>query len=509
MTASTWGPALRRRTGDVFDSGADRHIVLAGGLGLLATMAAYLTWTAPGARGPAATILVLGIVAILCRPALGVYLLVFFTLLGDTLLAWWYPFTKNFSSVESVLYVHDAVIVNPIELYIAVSFIGWGLHVADGKSLPVRRGNLFRPMMIFAVLVVLAFAHGFARGGNTEVALWQVRPVLYLPLVYLLAVSLLHTKREFRNLFWVVVGALVLEAIHAQYVIMTATGGAATRLQLLGYLEHSASLHFNVVVVWAAAMIAFGDRKRRSSRLLLLACLVPVAIVYFHAERRSAVVALAMGFIMLAGALYRTNVRAFWVYVPAFTVLAVVYLVAFWGGTGMPAFPAQAVKSVLAPEALGDVDKASNAYRHIETYNLVSTIRTYPIFGTGFGHPFLRPLALPWIPFVWAEYFPHNSILWIWINMGAAGFLSMLYLIGASIRDGARTVARASTPGDSALVFTATAYVAMYAVFAYVDIAWDMQSMVLLGCALALIETFDRSISSSGGDAPDVVAFPR
>jgi hypothetical protein len=482
-------PASRFR----LDVGWERHVALTAGLGALGLVVAYLTWTSPGARGPAATVIVLGAVAILLRPAFGVYLITFFAVLGDTLLAWWYPFTKNFSSVESVLYVHDAVIINPIELYLALTFVAWWLHVLDGRMLPLRRGTLFRPVMVFTGFVVLALVYGLVRGGNTEVALWAVRPLLYLTAVYVLAASLFHTRREFRALLAVVAAAAVLEALHATYVISTATGWAGTRLQLLGWLEHSASLHFNIVLMWAVAMFVFRDRTRWR-RWLLLAGLVPVVNVYLHAERRSAVVALAFGLLLLAVASHRTNRRAFWQFAPALTLVAVVYLVIHWNGSGMYAFPAQAVKSVLAPDALREADQASNAYRHIETYNLVSTIRAYPLTGTGFGHPFLRPLALPWIPFVWAAYFPHNSILWIWINMGFAGFVSMLYLVGASIRDGARIVTRAVAPADRAVAFTVTAFVAMYVVFAYVDIAWDMQSMILLGGALATIETFDRTL---------------
>ena len=40
---------------------------------------------------------------------------------------------------------------------------------------------------------------------------------------------------------------------------------------------------------------------------------------------------------------------------------------------------------------------------------------------------------------------------------------------------------------DAALLLISVLFVVMYALFAYVDIAWDAESMVFLGIALALL----------------------
>ncbi len=90
----------------------------------------------------------------------------------------------------------------------------------------------------------------------------------------------------------------------------------------------------------------------------------------------------------------------------------------------------QAVKTVIAPGQLSLEDQSSDLYRQIEAYDIWYTIRSNELFGVGFGQQFLRPWQLPDISFfVFWEYMPHNSILWIWMKMGIGGFMAMLYLI--------------------------------------------------------------------------------
>jgi O-antigen ligase len=164
--------------------------------------------------------------------------------------------------------------------------------------------------------------------------------------------------------------------------------------------------------------------------------------------------------------------------------------------------PAQSIKSAIAPEQLSAADMSSNFYRQVETYNLVETIRQNPVLGRGFGQKFLQVYPLPYIPFVWAEYIPHNSVLWIWMNTGAGGFIAMLYLFGAGISVGARATMRMRSRHGAALALTATLYLVMYPIYAYVDIAWDTASMVYLGAALAIVGNIAR-FDDAPTDHPD------
>jgi O-antigen ligase len=100
--------------------------------------------------------------------------------------------------------------------------------------------------------------------------------------------------------------------------------------------------------------------------------------------------------------------------------------------------------------------------------------------------------------FVWYEYITHNSILWIWMKAGLAGFLALLFLIGWTVSSGARTVFKLRDEGERVLALTAVLYVVMHFVFAYVDMAWDSQSMVCLGAMMGLLSRLEGSLVPVG-----------
>src|SRR3954449_8304783 len=79
-------------------------------------VAAFAAETAPGPFALALVCFFIVLAIALLRPALGLYVVIFLAVLGDPQTAGWYPFTKNFSSPESILYVNDRLILNPLEV---------------------------------------------------------------------------------------------------------------------------------------------------------------------------------------------------------------------------------------------------------------------------------------------------------------------------------------------------------------------------------------------------------
>ena len=88
------------------------------------------------------------------------------------------------------------------------------------------------------------------------------------------------------------------------------------------------------------------------------------------------------------------------------------------------------------------------------------------------------------------EYIPHNNVLWIWIKLGFLGFAATLFMFGRAVQLGARSIALVRTNDHVAFVAVGLTYVVMFLVFAYVDIAWDPRSTVMLGLAMALCADF-------------------
>ena len=67
----------------------------------------------------------------------------------------------------------------------------------------------------------------------------------------------------------------------------------------------------------------------------------------------------------------------------------------------------------------------------IENNNLEFTIHQKPLTGVGFGNKFFVIIPMADISFfTWWQYFPHNSVIWIWLKTGVGGFIAMFYFLG-------------------------------------------------------------------------------
>jgi O-antigen ligase len=446
--------------------------------------------TVPQPFSLAVVIFLVAAAVAVARPTLGTYLLVLLVTVGDTSSAPWYPFAKNLSSAESVLSLsHQIKVAHSRSSGLVV---GWILQMLSTRQWRLQRGHFFRPLAVFTGFLLFGFAYGIARGGEHNIALLELRPILYLFIFYIVLTNVMTRREQYERLFWcVLVGVLLNSFLAIRYLEGLSV---AQRLDLESLGDHSASLVMNLMFVLCLAAWLF----RRSSgvkRFLLPVMMVPVVFTYLTAQRRAAVIGLIGALVLLAAVLFWKNRRAFWVVVPLAAVLSAGYIGAFWNSSGSGvSFPALAVKSVIAPNQVDEKDQSSTQYRELETRDVVYTIKTNPITGIGFGHKFLRPYALPAITtFQLGEYVTHNSILWIWMNTGIGGFVSMLYLFAIALRVGARTVRLETDPDTAALTLASVAFVLMFALFTYVDISWDTKSMLVLGLALAQIDFTARS----------------
>ena len=207
--------------------------------------------------------------------------------------------------------------------------------------------------------------------------------------------------------------------------------------------------------------------------------------------------------------------RLFFKVIPVIALVFVAYVGAFWNSTSSSGFPAQAVKSVIAPTEISDRNQSSDAYRIAENLDLHYTIQTSKVFGIGLGKAFLRPYPLPDLGtnFAYTPYIPHNSFLWVWASMGIGGFASMIYLIGRAISLGAAKVRAAPLGQDLVVLVTFVLAVVVFVVYCYVDIAWDAGNMTMLGVAVAVCSGYpvhelrrDEDDSPPASEHHDLVA---
>ena len=470
-----------------------------GVLGLTAVVAALAFFTAPKPLAPVMLALVVLVIVAIARPELGLLFIAFFAVAGDSVTVAWYPFNQGLSAKQSVLFVSNAFQLSPLELMLLATTLGWIWRMAATRQWAFRKGVLYRPIMAFTAFVFFGLAHGIATGGDRYVALWEVRPILAMVVIYVLATNLYTRPENYRRLWSALMLAVVVDSVDAIVYYHSLSAAARAGTDSLG--EHAAALHANVFFVLMMALGVVGARSTRRLVVMLLATPI-VGYAYILAERRAAFVGLVVATMALLVLLHVRRRRAFWYIVPVFVLIFGGYLGAFWNSTSSAAFPAQAVKTMISPGSVSKRDQSSDYYRLVEDSNVVYSIRVSRLTGLGFGQQYLRPYNNADITFSqWWQYRPHNAILWIWIQMGVGGFIAMLYLFASAIRHGTRAVMRLQGL-DAALVLTSVIFIMMYAVFTYVDISWDNESMVFLGIAFACIAV-DR------GDVPSVADTAR
>jgi hypothetical protein len=416
------------------------------------------------------------------RTALGMTLAL--TLIGDVVTVWWFPFAKNLSSWESIMYLSNGVSVSPLEITVvwALAVTSYRNLAATGRILP--KTPLLVPFAVFGFFLLLGFVRGVSRGGDMRAAIFEARPLILLPLVYLLVVNVCRTRQDYRRVFAVALAAITLQALLSLEYLFGLSPAARDALESLN--QHGAAIGANVVLLTSVSALAY-RRVPWGFRLALLAASIPVMWIYIVSQRRAAVVALIGGFILFGVMLFWRQRRTFWKVVPVITLLAVAYTGTFWNSESSAAFPAQAVKTVVAPDQASAKDQSSNLYRILETLNLSATVKSSPVLGIGFGQPFLRPYPLADISvFEFNAYLPHNSFIWVWTKMGFGGFVALLYLIGRTMMQGASRARAAPSGIDAVVALNAVIFVAMYTVFLYVDIGWEARNVFLLAVAMAL-----------------------
>ncbi|MGB5757779.1 MAG: O-antigen ligase family protein [Acidimicrobiales bacterium] len=483
--------AVRRRQWQAF-------VLAYGAIGLVFIVVMGLMRLYPPALGPALIVL-LGMVGLsFVRPAFAFGATVVLAVIGDAVVMPWWPATKNLSSAESILFITDALTVKPVDI-VLVAIVGAIIvnRRLSSDAPPLRYGPLWRPLLIFSASIFVGIVWGLGRGGDLRVAFFEVTPLLYIPMVYFAATNLFTSLQHYRRLMVGIVIALTIEAIHA-------ISQLSEIRRFIGEdqsaFEHVAAIHFNIAMLLAVAIGWFGA-KREWPRPVLLIALVPIVYLYLDGERRAGVIALIAGGILLSALLFVRDRQKFLRTIPAAFLIFAVYSAAFWGASGSLAFPAQAVRSVVQPDSSSEQDSLSELYRDIENVDLNLTIRSNPILGVGFGNEFLKPIPLPDIGefFEFADYIPHNTVLWIWIKTGLVGFLSFVYMSGLAIALGVRGAVRIRNPVDMSVIAVFVSFVPMTLVVAYVEISGDPTTMTLFGLALAAAGNVEGIAAASGG----------
>jgi hypothetical protein len=396
------------------------------------------------------------------------------------------PFFRSLSTGAGL----SGIYVNPVELVLALVAVIWIVKAAAERRLSLPRTYLAAGVASLVVIVAAQEAHGLGSGGDFKASLWELRPWLYIALLYLLA-SQLHSRREtIVALLWVVIVGTGLKGVE----------GCIVYLQVRSYyprpssiLEHEESFFFGLFILLTLCLWLFGIRGRL--RWIALAFLPFVVVADLANHRRTAWVIVACGMaIILAAAWYRFPARDRWkVQAIGLFALAVgtAYLPLFWNGSGTIAQPARAVRSAIDPSRR---DASSDLYRIIEDFNLGTGIKNTTPFGAGFGRVLVQYEKNVDISKLDPNiiYQPHNTLLYVWLRLGFLGAIAFWWLIGATVLSASRL---ARGPDQQLAVF---GILIVLALGAYVIQGWldqgvvSLRIAVLMGCLLGSLEAAHR-----------------
>jgi hypothetical protein len=307
---------------------------------------------------------------------------------------------------------------------------------------------------------------------------------------YLVAANTVRTRRQLLVLISIAMFAIGLFAVEGAYrrIWLIDPG-------LLGVVPEFAYSHDDVVFLGTLLLVVlaqwvFGAPAWQKFMGLFL--LTPIAgFTLLATERRAGYIAIMIGFVAYALVFLLTHRKAFYLFVIPVFLAGAIYLPVFWNNTTMLGQPARAVRSLTSPDPR---DASSNLYRDLELINVRATIHANGLLGVGFGNPFYFIVPLPdlsWWPF-W-HYEPHHNILWIWLKMGAIGFIIFFTLMGTAIARAAQAVRIFHQPERRVFALLTLSGIVMTLVFCYVDLGLvSGRITVFLGTTLGTLAILDQ-----------------
>ncbi|MGZ4560684.1 MAG: hypothetical protein ACXVXJ_06885 [Mycobacteriaceae bacterium] len=316
------------------------------------------------------------------------------------------------------------------ELFLALLVIFWIMRSVRAGVPLLHLTPLNKSIFALAGLAVVYMLVGASRHGDIKMALWELRPFVYLTVGYVLASSLVTTTRAIRTMLWVFVVGSGIKAVYA-VTIWWSVRSLQPRPEAVA--AHEESFFFGLFIFLTLALWIFGQRGwlRRVATVLF-----PIVLwADMCNSRRTAWAILMIGGVVLAVTAYvrlpnRRRVLRRLAMVTA--VIASVYFPAYWHHDGTLAQPARAVRSVIAPDAR---DEQSNQYRYVENANLALNIQMHKSTGTGFGVPIVY--AIPMVDLRSQNssiaYIPHNTVLWVWMRMGVLGEVLFWFVIAQAV----------------------------------------------------------------------------
>jgi len=383
----------------------------------------------------------------------------------------------------------SGLVATPLEILLLLTVLIWLVKGLAGRSLGLRGGQLGLATGLFTIALAAGLIHGLAAGGDPYLALWESRWLFYIPICYFLTASVIRTTRHLRALIAMAVAAIGLFAIEGAYRRLALIDTGALQVSPESWYSHESVIFLVALIMIVVGLFAFGAPARQRFVGLVIGLIALYTL--FASERRAGIIALLVAFAVASIVFLVVKRKAFFLISLPIALAFGAYLPIFWNNTGTFGQPARAIRSLSAPDAR---DASSNFARDLELINVQATIASDPLFGVGFGRPFLTVVATPDISwFVLWNYEAHRNVLWVWLKTGAGGFIAFLFLVGSALAVAANQLKVATRPTVRLFALFALSAVVATLVFSYVDLGLTSGRVTLfLGVILGTLGVLDR-----------------
>ena len=289
-----------------------------------------------------------------------------------------------------------------------------------------RAKPVVKSMKVALLSIGAIWVWGVVRGGSIRQTMWQLHSfVISIALAFLVSATC-RTAKHIETLGKVVLFAAVYRAFILIVFYLTIARGLDPPLVVM--TNHADSVLFvtGMLIVIANAI----ERRKLTSFVWMIACCVPLALAIKWNNRRLAWLSLMVGLTVFYYVLPRTRFkrRMNWLMVAAVPLFAL-YVAAGWGSQASYFKPVGAISTMF-----GKHEDTSSEMRDIENYNLVQTLKSNPVIGTGWGHEYNEVNVALNIKDVFPQYryIPHNSVLGLLAFSGLLGFLLVWQLFVVS-----------------------------------------------------------------------------
>lgn len=459
-------------------------VVLAAGAGWLAV---YLAMRHSPKTGLVVPLVALPVV-VWKRPQVGLYIM-----MGATVCIEQYTYTVGYrpgAATDKIPFfrsIKPGEGVTPAEGLLFLLVLIWFLDSVRARRRLLPRTGLSYSVMTVLLMTALYAVIGLSRHGVFKIVMWEIRPFFYLGLTYLIASTLLARGNSLRILMWIMVLGSGFKALYGLWLWHYARHMVPRPDAILA---HEESFFFALVIFLTLGMWLWGLRGPLRTVATVLLPFVTLADV--ANTRRTAFGILGAGVIVFYAVGYASlpnRRRLLRRLVPLVIAVAALYFPAFWNKSGTVASAAEAIHSIVKPNAR---DLSSDTYRIQENKNLALNIKRSDNLGMGFGIPIDYAIPIVNISSIdsMIKYVPHDNVLWVWMREGFAGEVAYWMMLAAAVFKAGQLTRRSDLDREGA-AFAAMVIggIVGYIVMGYEDMGFDWFRIAFaMGILLGAIE---------------------